>query len=187
MFIAIYLNKTNGKRMKINTVKAFKSFKNLKKMLKAASATQTAAAVIDEISTQDHSETWDFAYYDRKFYLIGGQLNLMTSKLETLFEYIDQIEHKISNNKLNTIVLSTVAFICISGTFILAVYLVRKTANSSYQKRMNNLLKVVKATREECQQKLNVLNARQDLEQMQDCNNEIRQGINSLQAPIQSA
>ena len=52
---------------------------------------------------------------------------------------------------------------------------------------MNNLLKVVRATREECQQKLNVLNARQDLEQMQNCNNEIRQGINSLQAPIQSA
>ena len=82
MFIAIYLNKTNGKKMKINTVKAFKSFKNLKKMLKAASATQTAAAVIDEISTQDHSDTWDFSYHDRKFYLIGGQLNLMKSNLE---------------------------------------------------------------------------------------------------------
>ena len=136
--------------MKINTVKAFKSFKSLKKMMKAVSATQTAAAVIDEISTQDHSETWDFAYYDRKFYLIGGQLNLMNSNLETLFEYIDQIEHKIQHNKLNTIVLSTIAFVCILGTSMLAVYLVRKTANSSYQKRMNNLLKVVKATREEC-------------------------------------
>ena len=111
----------------------------------------------------------------------------MNSNLETLFEYIDQIEHKIQHNKLNTIVLSTIAFVCILGTSMLAVYLVRKTANSSYQKRMNNLLKVVKATREECQQKLNVLNARQDLEQMQNCNNEIRQGINQLQAPIQNA
>ena len=45
--------------MKIKSVNAFKSFKALKKMLKAASATQTAAAVIDEISTQDHSDTWD--------------------------------------------------------------------------------------------------------------------------------
>ena len=52
---------------------------------------------------------------------------------------------------------------------------------------MNDLLKVVKATREECQKKLNVLKARQDLEQMQNCNNEIRQVINSLQTPIQSA
>ena len=47
---------------------------------------------------------------------------------------------------------------------------------------MENLLKVVKATREEAQQRLNVLNARQDLEQMQNSNNEIRQGINSLQS-----
>ena len=31
------------------------------------------------------------------------------------------------------------------------------------------------------------LNGRQDLEQMQNCNNEIRQGINSLQALVQSA
>ena len=72
IYIAMYLNKTTGKKMKINTVKAFKSFKSLKKMMKAVSATQTAAAVIDEIATQDHSDTWAFSYYDRKFYLIGG-------------------------------------------------------------------------------------------------------------------
>ena len=52
---------------------------------------------------------------------------------------------------------------------------------------MHNLLKAVKATREECQQKLNVLNARQDLEQMQNSYDEIRQGINALQSPIQNA
>ena len=87
--IAKYLNKTTGKKMKINPVKAFKSFKALKKMMKAVSATQRAAAVIDEISTQDHSDTWDFCYYDRKFNLIGGQSNLINSNLETLFNYID--------------------------------------------------------------------------------------------------
>ena len=51
-------------------------------MMKAVSAPQTAAAVIDEITTQDHSDTWYFSYYDRIFNLIGGQLNLMNSNLE---------------------------------------------------------------------------------------------------------
>ena len=36
----------------------FKTFKSLKKMMKAMSATQTAAAVIEEIAMQDHSDTW---------------------------------------------------------------------------------------------------------------------------------
>ena len=58
--------------------------------------------------------------------------------------------------------------------------LFKRTDNSSYQKRMNNLLKVVKATREECQLKLNVLNARAGIEQMQSLKAEMRQGINSL-------
>ena len=62
--VAMYLNKMTGKKLKINALKAFKIFKSLKKMMKAVSATLTAAAVIDEISTQDHYDTCDFAYYD---------------------------------------------------------------------------------------------------------------------------
>ena len=64
-------------------------------MTKAVSATQTAAAVIEEIATQDHSDTWDFSDYDRKFCLVGGQLNLINSNLEALFNYFDQIDQTI--------------------------------------------------------------------------------------------
>ena len=187
IYVSLYANETSGKKTRIHPVKALKSFKSLKKMMKAISATQTAAAVIEEIGMQDHSDQWDMGYYDRKFSLIGGQLNSMNKNLESMSSYIEEIDYRISQNKLNTILTSTLAFIFISGIFILALYLVKRTNNSSYQKRMHNLLKVVKATREECQQKLNVLNARKDLEQMQSSNDEIRQGINALQTPIQNA
>ena len=70
--VSLYANETSGKKTRINPVKAFKSFKSLKKMMKAISATQTAAAVIEEIGMQDHSDQWDMGYYDRKFSLIGG-------------------------------------------------------------------------------------------------------------------
>ena len=39
-------------------LEGFKTFKSLKKMMKAISATQTAAAVIEEIAMQAHSDTW---------------------------------------------------------------------------------------------------------------------------------
>ena len=39
-------------------LEGFKTFKSLKKMVKAISATQTAAIVIEEIAMQDHSNTW---------------------------------------------------------------------------------------------------------------------------------
>ena len=68
----IYANETSGKKSKISPMKAFKNFKSLKRILKAISATQTAAAITEERGTQDHQEKWDFAYYDRKFSLIGG-------------------------------------------------------------------------------------------------------------------
>ena len=90
--IPIYLNETTGKKMKLNTFKAFKSFKPLKKMMKAVSATQTAAAVIDKVAAKDRYDTWDFSYYDRKFHLIGGQLNLINNSLEALSNDIDQID-----------------------------------------------------------------------------------------------
>ena len=182
IYIAKYANETSGKKSKISQVKAFKNFKSLKRMLKAISATQTAAAIIEEIGTQDHQEKWEFSYYDRKFSLIGGQLNSFNKNLNEISNYIDQIDQRISSNKWSTIATSTLAFICILGSFILGIMLLKRTNNNSYQKRMENLLKVVKATREEAQQRLNVLNARQDLEQMQNSNNEIRQGINSLQS-----
>lgn len=52
---SIYLNATVGIKVKVRkAIKEFKSFKSLKKMMKAISATQTAAAVIDEIGLQDH-------------------------------------------------------------------------------------------------------------------------------------
>lgn len=47
---------------------------------------------------------------------------------------------------------------------------------------MLGIPKVILTTRDECQQKSNVLNARKDLEQMHNSNNEIRQGIKSMQA-----
>ena len=156
-------------------------------MLKAISATQTAAAIIEEIGNQDHQEKQEFSYYDRKFSLIGGQLNSFNKNLNEISNYIDQIDQRISSNKWSTIATSTLAFICILGSFILVMVLLKRTNNSSYQKRMNNLLLIIKATREECQQILNVLNARQDLEQMQNSNNEIQQGIDSLQMTIQNA
>ena len=36
----------------------FKTFKSLKKIMKTMGATQTAAALIEEIAMQDHSDTW---------------------------------------------------------------------------------------------------------------------------------
>ena len=178
IYLVAYANEPSGKKSMISQVKNFKNFKSIKRMLKAISATQTAATIIEEIGSNDHHEKWEFSYYDRKFSLIGDQLNSFNKNLNEISNYIDQIDQKISSNKWNTIATSTVAFICIFGSFILGIMLLRRTNNNSYQKRMENLLKVVKATREEAQQRLNVLNARQDLEQMQNSNNEIRQGIN---------
>ena len=51
IYIVVYANETSGKKSKISQVKAFKNFKSIKRMLKAISATQTAAAIIEEIGS----------------------------------------------------------------------------------------------------------------------------------------
>ena len=95
-------------------------------MLKPISATQTAAAIIEEIGTQDHQEKWEFSYYDRKFSLIGGQLNSFNKNLNEISNYIDQIDQRISSNKWSTIATSPLAFLCILGSFILGMVLLKK-------------------------------------------------------------
>ena len=54
IYITMYFNEISGQNTKFSPEKEFISVKSLKKMMKAISATQTAAAMIDEIGMQDH-------------------------------------------------------------------------------------------------------------------------------------
>ena len=53
------------KKVKYFSSKRLSKFQKPKENLKAISATQTAAAIIEEIGTQDHQNEWNFGYYDR--------------------------------------------------------------------------------------------------------------------------
>ena len=134
----------------------------------------------------DHGEVWSFNYFDNKFDMIASNLKLLDSEVKAISGFVEALEQTTNNHKTTQIIVGCVSFTFISALVAISGYLCRKTTVSQYQRRMNNMLRVVRNMRDEYQSKHNFQKARDDLNNLGQNDVEVEQGNNALREMLSS-
>ena len=167
-------------------MKSFKKFKRMKDILKIASHGALPTSVIGDIAMPDHGNVWNFHYFDNKFDMIASNLKLLDSEVKVISGFVEALEQTSNNHKTTQIIVGSISFVIIFALVGVSGYLCRKTTVSQYQRRMNNMLRVVRNMRDEYQSKHNFQKARDDLNNLGQNDAEVEQGNNALREMLSS-
>ena len=167
-------------------MKSFKKFKRMKDILKIASHGALPTSVIGDIAMPDHGNVWNFHYFDNKFDMIASNLKLLDSEVKAISGFVEALEQTSNNHKTTQIIVGSISFVIIFALVGVSGYLCRKTPVSQYQRRMNNMLRVVRNMRDEYQSKHNFQKARDDLNNLGQNDAEVEQGNNALREMLSS-
>ena len=167
-------------------IKHFKKFKRMKDLLKIASHGALPTSVIGDIAMPDHGNVWSFNYFDNKFDMIASNLKLLDSEVKAISGFVEALEQTTNNHRTTQIIVGSISFVFISALVGVSGYLCRKTTVSQYQRRMNNMLRVVRNMRDEYQSKHNFQKAREDLNNLGKNDAEVEQGNNALREMLSS-
>ena len=167
-------------------IKTYKKFKKLKDILKIASHGSLPTSVIGDIAKVGHGEVWNFEYFDSKFDMIASNLKLLDSEVKAISGFVEALDQTTNNHRTTQIIIGCISFTFISALVAISGYLCRKTTVSQYQRRMNNMLRVVRNMRDEYQSKRNFQKARDDLNNLGQKDAEVEQGNNALREMLSS-
>ena len=185
-FLATCLSRSVPMKTFSKGIKNFKKFKKLKDILKIASHGSLPTSVIGDIAMADHGEVWSFNYFDNKFDMIASNLKLLDCEVKAISGFVEALEQTTNNHRTTQIIVGCVSFTFISALVAISGYLCRKTTVSQYQRRMNNMLRVVRNMRDEYQSKHNFQKARDDLNNLGQNDVEVEQGNNALREMLLS-
>ena len=125
--------------------------KNKRREITASSSSDTSVNSIDSSS------------FDNKFDMIASNLKLLDSEIKAITGFVEALEQANNNRKTIQIVIGSISFVFIFALIGISGYLCRKTTVSQCQRRMNNMLRVVRNMRDEYQCKHIFQKARGDL------------------------
>ena len=118
--------------------------------------------------------------------MIASNLKLLDSEVKAISGFVEALEQTTNNHRTTQIIVGCVSFTFISALVAISGYLCRKTTVSQYQRRMNNMLRVVRNMRDEYQSKRNFQKARDDLNNLGQNDAEVEQGNNALREMLSS-
>ena len=185
-FIATCITRVIPMKTFSKGIKNFKKFKKMKDILKIATHGALPTSVIGDIALADHGDVWNFKYFDNKFDAIASNLKLLDSEIKAIIGFVEALEQATNNRKTTQIVIGSISFVFIFALIGISGYLCRKTTVSQYQRRMNNMLRVVRNMRDEYQRKHNFQKARDDLNNLGQKDAEVEQGNNALREMLSS-
>jgi len=96
----------------------------------------------------DHGDVWNFNYFDNKFDMIASNLKLLDSEVKAISGFVEALEQATNNHRTTQIIVGSISFLLISALVGVSRYLCRKTTVPQYQRRMNNMLRVVRNMRD---------------------------------------
>ena len=140
-----------------------------------------ASTLLQNFGEENHGNSWDLKYYDRKLQMIQASFEVMRQEISKISEVLDIMDTRFQAKKQNDIIMKTVLFLFTAILISGLVWLAYKMRNNVYLKRMQSLVSSLAGLKSEYKAKVNILRTRQEVDEALSRRQETEENFSLMQ------